>query len=157
MRSLALLLLTSALFPSQASPQPPPEGDVTRLAWLTGCWSLARSSGAETEEHWMSPKGGTMLGMSRTVRGGKTVEHEFLQIRLVDGRLAYEARPSGQPPAVFPVKILEADSVTFENPSHDFPQRITYRRTADGVTARIEGTSDGKNRGIDFPFVRCQQ
>jgi hypothetical protein len=156
MRALAFLLLTSALIVSPGAAQPPPEGDVTRLAWLTGCWSLARSSGAETEEHWMSPKGGTLLGMSRTVRAGKTVEHEFLQIRIEAGRLVYEARPSGQPPAVFPIKLLEADSVTFENPSHDFPQRISYRRTAGGVTARIEGTSDGKSRGIDFPFVRCQ-
>lgn len=97
-----------------------------------------------------------MLGMSRTIRNGTTVEHEFLQIRLESGRLAYEARPSGQQPAIFPLKAFDDESVVFENLSHDFPQRIIYRRTADGVTARIEGTSDGKTRGIDFPFVRCR-
>ena len=156
MRPLACLLLASLLSVSPLVAQTSDDADLTRLAWLTGCWSLARPNG-ETEEHWMAPRGGTMLGMSRTIRNGKTVEHEFLQIRLDAGRLAYEARPSGhQQPTVFPLKTLEADAVSFENPSHDFPQRIIYRRTADGVTARIEGTSEGKTRGIDFPFVRCR-
>ena len=46
----------------------------------------------------------------------------------------------------------------FENLSHDFPQRIIYRRTADAsVTARIEGTVKGEARGRDFPYTRCAQ
>ena len=50
----------------------------------------------------MAPRGGSMLGMSRTVIGGKTVEYEFLRIALVDGTLAYVAKPSGQAEAPFP-------------------------------------------------------
>ncbi|MGH8854313.1 MAG: hypothetical protein ACREWI_08545 [Telluria sp.] len=39
----------------------------------------------------------------------------------------------------------------FENPAHDFPQRIIYRRVGDtGLHARIEG----KGKGIDFPMRR---
>ena len=49
------------------------------------------------------------------------------------------------------------DEVVFENPTHDFPQRIIYRKGADrSVTARIEGVIDGKARGVDFPFKPCQ-
>ena len=155
MRLLASFLLISSLSSPPGPAHTTAEGDITSLVWLTGCWTLQRTNG-ETEEHWMAPGGGTMFGMSRTIRNGATVEHEFLQIRLVAGRLAYEARPSGQQPAVFPLKTLEAGAVIFENLSHDFPQRIIYRRTADGVTARVEGTSDGKTRGIDFPYVRCR-
>jgi hypothetical protein len=132
----------------------PAEGDISRLSWMTGCWSQLRPGG-EIEEHWMAPKGRTMLGMSRTIRGGATVEHEFMRIRDEKGVLGYEARPSGQAPAVFPVKAIAVDAVTFENASHDFPQRIIYRRTAEGITARIEGTSNGKARGIDFAYVPC--
>ena len=47
-------------------------------------------------------------------------------------------------------------TVTFENPSHDFPQRISYRRTAAGIAARIEGLMNGTPRGVDFPFTRCR-
>lgn len=128
---------------------------VDELAWLAGCWSAVRQDGV-TEEHWMKPVGGTMLGMSRTVRGGKTTEYEFLQIRNVNGTLSYVAKPSGQAEATFAVKSIADGEVVFDNPAHDFPQRIIYRRTTGGVTARIEGTMNGKARGIDFPYRRCQ-
>ena len=104
----------------------------------------------------MAPRGGSMLGMSRTVSGDKTVEYEFLRIAIVNGALTYVARPSGQAEAAFPVKSLEDGVVVFENLSHDFPQRIIYRRNADAtVTARIEGTVKGETRGRDFPYRRC--
>lgn len=127
---------------------------IDQLSWMGGCWALHRPDGI-TEEHWTQPAGGTMIGMSRSVRGGKTTEYEFLQIRDVGGKLAYVARPSGGAETVFPLKAMEPGEVIFENPDHDFPQRIIYRRQPSGITARIEGTVDGKLRGIDFPFARC--
>lgn len=129
-------------------------GTVDQLAWMSGCWTLARPDGA-TEEQWLKPAGGTMLGVSRTVKGAKTVAHEFLQLREVNGKLTYIAKPSGQAETPFPLKTLTDSEVVFENAAHDFPQRIIYRRTADGVTARIEGTLGGKERGTDFPFKKC--
>ena len=127
---------------------------VAQLQWISGCWSLARPDGM-TEEHWMKPAGGTMLGMSRTVRGDRTTEHEFLQIRDVAGKLSYIARPSGQAETTFPLLRASDSEVVFENPTHDFPQRIIYRKTAGGVTARVEGSMNGQPRGFDFPFKAC--
>jgi hypothetical protein len=150
---LTALLLGLSVLPAVVPLRDP--ATIDRLAWLTGCWSRTRANGA-TEEHWMAPRGGTMLGMSRTVRDGRTVEFEYLQIRHQDGTLVYDARPSGQPMATFALVSLADDAATFENPSHDFPQRIIYRRTADGITARIEGTMGGKPRAVDFPYTRCR-
>lgn len=124
------------------------------IGWLAGCWAAERSEPG-TEEHWMRPAGGLMLGMSRTVRGGRAVEHEFLAIReIAPGRLAYHAQPSGKPPAVFPLAHSGPFEVVFENPQHDFPQRILYRREGDRLFARIEGKRNGEERGIDFPMRR---
>ena len=104
----------------------------------------------------MAPRGGSMLGMSRTVVGDKTVEYEFIRIAVVNGVLSYVAKPSGQAETAFPMKSFEDGVVAFENLAHDFPQRIIYRRNADGtLTARIEGTVKGDVRGRDFPFRRC--
>lgn len=150
MAILTALLLVSWFVPAGDTPS------IDGLSWLAGCWSRARASGM-TEEHWMSPRGGTMLGMSRTVRDGRTVEFEFMQIRPGDGTLVYEARPSGQPTAIFTLKGAADGAVTFENPSHDFPQRIIYQRTPDGIAARIEGTMNGAPRAVDFPFSRCER
>jgi hypothetical protein len=155
---LAMAVLTALLLVSWFAPAVAPARDtasIDGLSWLAGCWSRVRADGL-TEEHWMAPRGGTMLGMSRTVRDGRTVEFEFLQIRSGEGTLVYEARPSGQPTAKFALKSAAYGTVTFENPSHDFPQRITYRRTAGGIAARIEGIMNGTPRGIDFPFTRCR-
>lgn len=153
MAILAALLLVSWFVPAVVPARD--TRSIDGLSWLAGCWSRARANGM-TEEHWMSPRGGTMLGMSRTVRDGRTVEFEFMQIRTGDGTLVYEARPSGQPMAIFTLKSAAEGTVTFENPSHDFPQRIVYRQTGDGIAARIEGTMNGTPRGVDFPFTRCR-
>jgi hypothetical protein len=108
----------------------------------------------------MPPAGGTLLGMSRTVAKGRTVAHEFMQIREHEpGRLAFIANPSGQAQATFPAKSVGEREIVFENPMHDFPQRVIYRLDEAGILrARIEGTIDGKPRAEDFPMrrVRCE-
>ena len=145
--ALAMLLGTAGASHAQQ--------DIDRLAWMAGCW---RADGAEpgSVEQWTAPAGGTMLGMSRTVRGGRTAEFEFMQLRhLADGTLAFVPQPAGRPPTVFRLLRLTQAEVVFENPEHDFPQRIGYAR--DGETrllAHIEGQRGGTPRRIDFVFVR---
>jgi len=47
--------------------------------------------------------------------------------------------------------------VIFENPDHDFPQRIIYRLLSDeDLLGRIEGTINGKARAVDFPMKRTE-
>jgi hypothetical protein len=132
----------------------PQSSSVERLAWLQGCWEM--SSGQRTvEEQWMTPRGGVMIGMGRTVRDGALVEYEFVLIRQQGNQLAYEAHPSGQPSAVFLSTTVTDSTVLFENPQHDFPQKIGYRRTdAGSLLAWIEGTQNGRSRRIEFPYKR---
>jgi Domain of unknown function (DUF6265) len=129
---------------------------IDRVKWLQGCWQATRGE-ATIEEQWMAPRGGTMLAMSRTVRGGKTAEFELVLIKEQGGALAYEAHPSGQPPATFLAKTVTATSVVFENPRHDFPQRVGYQRDgADGLQAWIDGEMNGKARRVDFAYRRAR-
>ena len=124
------------------------------LQWLAGCW---QASGAEagSEEHWLAPAGGAMLGVSRTIRKGKMSEYEFLRIHEQEGQLYFTAKPSGQAEASFKLMAFESGLLQFENPQHDFPQKISYRQQADGsLLARIEGTRNGKTKVIDFPMSR---
>jgi len=149
---LAAALLCAAL----AQPAMSQTQDLQRLQWLAGCW--ASSSGEPgSGEAWMVPAGGTMLGVSRTVKGGRTVAHEFMQIRpLSDGVLAFIAEPSGQRRTEFRVKSLTDDEVVFENLAHDFPHRVAYKLEApDSLRARIEGLRNGQPRTIEFPLRRA--
>lgn len=144
------LLLTLALLTLPAAGQ-----DLASLSWLSGCWA-AEGGEPGSVEHWLPPAGGTMLGLSRTVSKGKTVEHEFLQIRAnAEGRLIYIALPSGQKETTFTLSGAAEGTVTFENPQHDFPQRVSYRLLpGHRLAARIEGLRNGVLRGIDFPMKR---
>lgn len=104
----------------------------------------------------MLPRGGAMLGMSRTTASGVMREFEFLRIAMVDGVVTYLAQPGGAAVTPFAASAITDSSVTFANPAHDFPQRIIYRRRAggDSLYARIEGTRGTSVRGIDFPMKR---
>lgn len=103
----------------------------------------------------MAPRGGAMLGMSRTVVAGALREYELVVLRAVAGGAVYEAHPSGQKSAAFPVKEQAESSIVFENPTHDFPQRIGYRRDGDVLTAWIEGTTNGRSRRAEFLHRRA--
>jgi len=135
------------------------EHDVSALAWLAGCWAPEKGDPGSVE-HWLAPAGGTMLGVGRTVKNGKTVEFEFMQLRTnADGKLVYIALHSGQE-TTFVATSIGKDSATFENPQHDFPQKVIYRlESADRLFARIEGTRNGTLRGVDFPMrrVSCEK
>ena len=131
-----------------------PAATTADVAFLAGCWR-SEKGGRVVEEHWLAPAGGTLMGVGRTVSAGKTTEHEFLQIRdLADG-LTYIAKPSGQPEASFRATSKSAGEIVFENPAHDFPQKITYRLTGDTLMARTEGTMNGRTRAIDFVYTRA--
>ncbi len=147
-----LTALTALCLTSAAQSQ---EAPLSSLGWMSGCWA-SESGEPGSGEHWLPPAGGSMLGVARTVKKGKTVAHEFLQIRLnAEGQIVYIALPSGQKEATFTGTSVSETAVTFENPQHDFPQRISYRALpGDRLLARIEGQRGGALRGIDFPMKR---
>lgn len=127
----------------------------TELGWLSGHW-CAEAAGELVEEHWLPANGDLMLGLSRTVTAGKTKSFEFLRIEIRDGIANYLAQPQGAPPITFKRTASGADWVRFENPHHDFPKRIEYRRTAAGLHAEIAGPGvGGKERVIPFEYRRC--
>lgn len=138
-----------------ALPYQPAWPSAADVGWLAGCWEFSRN-GRHVVEQWSRAEGGTLVGVSRTVAGGKTVEYEFLLIRENAGALDYVAKPSRQAEATFRSMRVSGDEVVFENPAHDFPQRIAYQRKADGsVLAAIEGSVNGQPRRIEFPYVRA--
>jgi hypothetical protein len=130
-----------------------PVATTANLGFMTGCWKF-EAKGRVVEEHWMAPAGGSLMGMSRTVVNGKTSEYEFVQIRDLPEGLAYIAKPSNQPEAKFVAVSHGTNEIVFENPAHDFPQRIRYRLSGNTLHARIEGAINGQARGVDFVYAR---
>jgi hypothetical protein len=134
---------------------------LAELAWLAGSWEIRLPSGL-VEEHWMQPRGASMIGMARTVQGDATVAFECLRIEEREDGLVYCAAPGGGAWTEFALAEVVDGAFVFSNPEHDFPQRIVYGPLvaergagADGersFRARIEGQVDGTPQGQDFPY-----
>ena len=129
---------------------------ITRAGWLSGCWEM-RVGDRYTMEMWMPPAGGTMMGASRTTRAGVVREYEQLRLHTSGDTLVYTALPSGQKMTDFKSTTVSETSLVFENPTHDFPKKVMYRRVgADSVVARVEGPGpNNTTRGFDFPMKRA--
>lgn len=145
---LALSWLTSPSFADEAQTAKDtdrPSLVAADLAWLAGHWAH-RDGGRTSEEIWLPPTANMMLGVNQTTEDGTTRGFEFLRIEIRDTGTVYSASPGGREPTPFELVSAGEMTVTFENPEHDFPQRIIYRREGDRLHARIEGTADGKER-----------
>jgi hypothetical protein len=146
MRSFVLLVLCAA-FPEAAGAED--------LSWMAGCWSGQKGT-TVFEELWTRPAGGLQLGIARTIRQGKVVFHEFMRVENKSGALTFTPRiGSLEKPVVFTSIRQTSDEVVFENAAHDFPQRVIYRKTAEGLLGRIEGMVKGTLRAEEFPMKRA--
>lgn len=133
---LALLLMGQAAPPAR----------ISDLGWMSGNWTTESADSERiTQESWSEPRSGIMLGYSRTGGEDRLREFEFLRIQAgQDGVLTYFAQPGGRPPVGFRLVAHDAASATFENPQHDYPQRIRYERRNGDMVATIS-KSDGSN------------
>ncbi len=106
----------------------------------------------------MSPAGGAMIGMARTVRNGKMASFETIRIIQDDAGIHYIVKPSeNKDETSFKLVKWALNEAIFENAKNDFPQRIIYRLASPAaLNARIEGTMNGKITGMDFPFTRAK-
>jgi hypothetical protein len=134
-------------------PDPTPAtADLKQLAWLSGAW-VGTHGKATSEERWGPPGGGALLGTARTVVEGRMVMFEFLRVVERAGGLVYVAQPGGAPPTEFVLTEISATRAVFENPHHDFPQRIVYAR--EGERGLVTEISDRHGqRARRFPYTR---
>ncbi len=113
---------------------------LARVALLAGAWVGKDASGASLDEHWTHADGGSLIGAGRTTKDGKTLSFEHLRIEArAKGEVVYIAQPLGKPPTEFRLERSGPEVVSFFNPDHDWPKRLTYRRTEEGLAVRVEG------------------
>ena len=119
-------------------------------AWMTGAWE--RIEGEKwADEFWTPPKAGIMIGASRSGYGEKLGFWEHMRIvREADGKLAFWAISGDQKPVRFAAGRSDQKEVVFENPAHDYPQRIRYWRMDRKLNAQIS-LLDG-SKVVDFSF-----
>ena len=126
------------------------------ISWISGDWQTEPGGRRQIEEHWTKVSGGTMIGMGRTVARDKTYEFEYLRIEQRADGIYYVAHPKGQCPGTdFKLTRASATEAVFENPQHDFPKRIMYRKDGDdALNASIDGGEGTK--AMSFTYQRMK-
>lgn len=131
---------------------------IDQLGFMSGCWAFT-SGDRKTEEFWTKPSGGTMMGLSRTVAGGKTAFTEYTQIRDVNGVLTMIVQLK-LAATTTPFKLTKVSNTEAVFSSDlEYPARVIYRRQKDGsLFGRTEGTEGGKEKSEDYPYrrVKCE-
>lgn len=130
-----------------------------KVGWLVGHWGMMQPGGSLTER-WILKNDSTYAGETYFVMGKDTVFAEKISIEQRGGQINYVTviadQNQGQPTA-FRLTKSGKKRLVFENPAHDYPQKITYTRTGNGILAEISGKQNGKPASEQFPMYRQSQ
>lgn len=121
------------------------QATLSDLSWFAGSW-VTTDGATRIEEYWTRPSDNSMLGMGRTIKDGRTMFFEYLRIESRDDGIYYVAHPAARPGTDFKLTSFDAGQATFENPTHDFPKRIRYRRESDGSITAITDAGSGESK-----------
>lgn len=123
------------------------------LGWLVGTWAT-RDLGPLVLEMWQPARGGVMLGLGHTIKGGHTVGAEVQRI-VAGPPVALVALPDGAgQPTVFRLVENAANTASFADAGHDFPQQIRYVRAGSALTVTLTGVDKDQPRTIIYT-MRC--
>ncbi len=143
--------------PSIKSPVAKTYPHLEKAAWLIGSWGNTSSEGV-LSENWKKVNDSVYHGESYFVVGKDTVFSENIQLAETNGKLVYNVTVPGQnngQATPFELTSSSGSQMVFENPEHDFPNRITYNKISnDSLVAEISGIQKGKPAKETFAMKR---
>ncbi|RZJ85327.1 MAG: hypothetical protein EOO20_20215 [Chryseobacterium sp.] len=150
-----LFIFPLLLLMQHAEAQETTEQKFKMVAWLVGKWNRTNPKQGESGyETWTKVSSSRLTGKGVTMKGDQVVFLEHLEFIVKGADIFYVVSLGGQSkPVYFKLTAVDKDSFSCENPTHDFPKVISYKRTGDQVKAVISG--DGKS--IDYNFVRTKK
>lgn len=132
--------------------------ELQKANWLLGEWEKKDSLGT-LKEIWTSEDDSTFIGKSYYIQNEKDTLHDE-QIELMqDGEhLIYTATVKGEnndTPIQFQMTKDEDSLLVFENPKHDYPQKIQYKLLKNGsIIATISGKQNKKISSESYPMTK---
>jgi hypothetical protein len=133
-----------------------PENKLIQANFLLGKWE-SNHADVHITEIWES-EGEAYLGRSYSMRGTDTLSSERIKLQQEGNQLVYipMVKDQNQGQIVkFVLTSSDSNRLIFENPQHDFPQRILYTEiNKDSLLAEISGILNGKEAIEKFPMHR---
>ena len=113
-----------------------------KMNWLIGNWEQKLPDGT-LKENWTKENDSTFSGKSYFINTKDTVHFESIKLTQTVEELNYIATVLGQnndEPVAFKLTSDADNSFTFENPAHDYPKKITYKKVNEtNLIATISG------------------
>lgn len=121
--------------------------------WLLGKWETKTADGILTE-NWKQLNDSTFKGESFFIKKKDTLHFESIILQQKGEELFYNATVKGQnenKAVTFKMTSETEKQLVFENPKHDYPQKITYSQISeDSLVASISGVQQGKPSSEKF-------
>ena len=140
--------------------------DFSGLHWLNGIWEMPKPNGSYRLETWKSKDQYSLSGKGMKILQGDTTYLESIELYSDENGIWYTPTvPDQNNQQPVPFKLVSSDNhhYTFENPEHDFPQRIVYEFkpihkggpfiSSPGDTLDVAATALNGD-GIHFRFYR---
>ncbi|MES2411479.1 MAG: DUF6265 family protein [Bacteroidota bacterium] len=161
MKAYKLPLITSLLFVCLTSCKNNSSenkfGKLEKMNWLIGNWEQKLPDGI-LKETWTKQNDSTFSGDSYFINTKDTVHFESIKLVQKAEELTYNATVVGQnedEPVAFNLTSDVNNTFTFENPAHDYPRKITYKKVAsDRLIATISGKQQGKHTQESYPMSK---
>lgn len=120
--------------------------NTNQFEWIVGKWQGYTSDSLIIFEDWNKINASTFSGIGGMIAVNDTVFSERISIFEKENNIYYRADiAENKLPVDFLYNSSIKDSFIFENPAHDFPQRIVYH--FDGKN-KLHAYVDGKIKGV---------
>ncbi|MFV8370261.1 DUF6265 family protein [Flavobacterium sp. LB2R40] len=152
---LVLLLAISACKKSDSNKNE----KIKAANWLLGNWENKSAEGNLTET-WRKVNDSTFQAQSYFIKEKDTLHFESITLQQKGEQLTLTATVKGQnndKPVAFLLTTTTEKQLVFENPKHDYPQKISYTHiTPDGLVAKISGIQQGKPSAEQFSMKKIK-
>lgn len=147
-----IIVFTSCLKSNEAS-------KIVVADWLLGKWENKSEEG-NLSETWTKVNDSTFQGLSYFIKGKDTLSFENIILQQNGEDLIYIPTVKGQnndEPIAFKLTASTEKQLVFENPKHDYPQKIIYNQiTKDSLVAEISGMQQGKPSSDKYPMKKTK-
>lgn len=134
---------------------------IPKIKWLVGSWKMDLGAKGAVVEQWKYINDSFLQGKSFFVKSnGDSIQQESVALVYSKKSMFYIPTVNGQnnnQPVRFKLTSFKNNTLVFENPEHDFPQKITYQlQSKDKLLAGISGNKKGKFKKENYPMARIQ-
>ncbi len=156
---LTILLISSLLSCKKQEQNTGAYLKLQKASWLLGDWEN-QTKEAFFNEIWKQKNDSTLSGKSFVIAKKDTVFYENIELVQLNDSLFYIVSVKDQnkeKPVTFYQTSATDSKLVFENPKHDFPNKISYTKiTKDSIVGEIFGLQNGKIVNEKFPMHKKQ-